>query len=305
MRLPTFLIIGAQRSGTTSLHYSLAQHPEIFMSVRKEVNFFLRGSDGSMPVWVDPETEERTPRSFEEYAALFADAGQEHRAIGETSPSYLYGPVAARVAQLLPEAKLIVSLRHPVEQARSILATWLGRRPGLDELSDWLETGRPGPRGEMPLHRHGQYAEHLKAYYARFPREQIMICKFGTLHRDPDGLFARIAQFVGVTPRRLLALHLNATTSPRLALVNYLLGAKRVARSVLPERLLRSLVPAAHVIQSWNTSERTCVPADFRAMLTAQYYAADIQRLERMSGLRFDSWRDEELERDGQCAEIR
>ena len=106
------------------------------MSRVKETNFFLRDGNGRMPPWVDEETDRRTPRTWEDYQALFADVGPQHRAVGESSPSYLYAPCAARIERMLPDAKLIVILRHPVEQARSILATWLGRAANAQRVGD-------------------------------------------------------------------------------------------------------------------------------------------------------------------------
>lgn len=291
MTTPTFLVIGAQRSGSTTLHYSLARHPQIFMSRVKETNFFLRDQGGAMPGWVDAETNRRTPRTWQEYVALFAAAGPQHRAIGESSPSYLYAPVARRIAGALPHARLIVILRHPVDQARSILGTWLGRRPSLVELCDRLESAEPGPHGELPLAEHGRYAEHLAPYYERF--RHILVLRFGVLQRAPDSVLGAAQDFIGVDCLRLPHLHLNSSGSPRSALIKRALGAKRIARAVLPARWLRRLTGAAHRVQSLNTMIETGVPADLRETLTERYYAADIRQLERLTGLDFGSWRGE------------
>ena len=102
LRLPNFLVIGAARSGTTTLHYHLGQHPEIFVSPVKETNFFLWDEAGEMPAWVDDDARRQTPKTLEEYASLFAQANERHRAIGESSPSYLFGPVAARIKAACP-----------------------------------------------------------------------------------------------------------------------------------------------------------------------------------------------------------
>ena len=75
MTLPSFLIIGAQRSGSTTLHFTLARHPQIFMSARKEVNFFLRREDGSLPAFVDDETARLVPPTLADYETVFARAG--------------------------------------------------------------------------------------------------------------------------------------------------------------------------------------------------------------------------------------
>ena len=227
MTRPTFIIIGAQRAGTTSLHFSLARHPQVLMSRVKETNYFLRDATGRMPPWVDNDTERRTPRIWNNYEELFAHSGPQHRAIGESSPSYLYAPCAVRIERMLPDAKLIVILRRPVEQARSILATWLGRPPTLTELVTQLESGAPGPHGELPLAQHGRYAEHLTPYYDLFPREKILVVKFGLLERRPDDLFRRIAEFLDIEPMRLPHLHLNAASPAAVRVYTSALQCKK------------------------------------------------------------------------------
>ena len=294
MTRPNFLIIGGQRSGTTSLHFSLARHPQVFMSRVKETNYFLRDATGCMPPWVDDDTERRTPRIWNNYEELFANVGPQHLAVGESSPSYLYAPCAVRIQRMLPDAKLIVILRRPVEQARSILATWLGRPPLLDELVMQLASGSPGPRGELPLAQHGRYAEHLTPYYDLFPRENILVVKFGALERGPDDLFRRIAEFLDIEPMRLPHLHLNAASPPRSAVIQQLYSAKRIARALLPKSVLRRLTLAVHRMETANTASRLGVPTEVSAMLTDRYYRCDIKRLGKLTGLDVQPWLEHE-----------
>src|SRR3989344_7184694 len=106
MRLPNFLIIGATKAGTTSLHHYLGQHPDIFVAPTKETNFFAQESALCFTG--------RTVSLPEEYAAQFA-AATTQKAIGESSPAYLAVPLAPeRIARMLPHAKLIVILRNPI-----------------------------------------------------------------------------------------------------------------------------------------------------------------------------------------------
>ncbi len=121
MTLPNFLVIGATKSGTTSLYTYLKQHPEVYMPM-KEPNFFalegreppfFRGPEG----WKEPSQKRIT--DLEGYRTLFAGASGE-KAMGEVSPLYLYAPQAAyRIRRYVPEAKLVAILRNPVERAYS------------------------------------------------------------------------------------------------------------------------------------------------------------------------------------------
>src|SRR5262245_9799954 len=100
MRLPNFLIIGAAKGGTTSLHYYLRQHPEVFLPRQKEINFY----------WPEARALGRQiPDTIEEYACYFEGAGTA-RAVGEISPQYINSPSAAeRIAADLRGVRLVVS----------------------------------------------------------------------------------------------------------------------------------------------------------------------------------------------------
>src|SRR5437867_4308222 len=118
-RLPTFLVIGAARSGTTALYLYLRQHPNVFMSRDKETNFFA--FEGEALDFRGPGAEfvNNSVVTLNAYLRLFADA-PENAAIGEASPLYLYSLHAAeRIHARLPDVRLIAILRNPIEQAYS------------------------------------------------------------------------------------------------------------------------------------------------------------------------------------------
>src|SRR5689334_12703065 len=129
-RLPTFIVIGAGKTGTSSLYRYLMQHPDVFMSPIKEPLFFAFA--GEHPKFAGPgdaELNRRLVTSLEEYQALF-EKGAHHRARGEASSAYLYYPTAARrLRELAPDTKLILTLRCPADRAYSnfLHALLLGR----------------------------------------------------------------------------------------------------------------------------------------------------------------------------------
>src|SRR3989338_3833819 len=111
MSLPNFLIIGATKAGTTSIHNYLGQHPEIFVCPHKETNFFAQDS-ATCFLGDAINTREDYEREFE--------GVKNEKAIGETSPAYLAVPTAPeRIHGLIPHAKLIAILRDPAERAYS------------------------------------------------------------------------------------------------------------------------------------------------------------------------------------------
>ena len=116
MTLPTFLIIGTMKGGTTSLYRYLRQHPEVFMPERKELNFFVDEYAGPP---IDPPEERNWSRGITWYEHQFADAERE-RAVGEASANYsrhpTYPGVAERIAAVVPNVKLIYVMRNPIDR---------------------------------------------------------------------------------------------------------------------------------------------------------------------------------------------
>ncbi|MGL6339568.1 MAG: sulfotransferase family protein, partial [Waterburya sp.] len=116
--MPNFLIIGAAKAGTTALHEYLQQHPQIYLTPTKETNFFaFEGEIINFQGTGDEALKDFSITDLNTYQAEFEQVTQE-LAIGEACPSYLYYPQAAtRIKQYIPDARLIVILRNPVERA--------------------------------------------------------------------------------------------------------------------------------------------------------------------------------------------
>jgi hypothetical protein len=202
--LPDFLIIGAQKAGTTALYAYLRWHPEITGPSFKEVSFFDRH-------YVRGETWYR--------AHLPARPGS--RLVGEASPSYLFHPQAAkRVAALMPDAKLIAVLRNPVDRAFSHYQheVAFGREPLSFE--DALDAEEERMRGELdrmarePAYfshawwnytyaARGRYAEQLDRWFEVFEREQVLVLISEELLADPAASYDRTLEFLGVRPHQL------------------------------------------------------------------------------------------------------
>jgi Sulfotransferase family len=300
MRLPNFLVIGAARSGTTTLHYSLGRHPEIFVSPIKETNFFLFDDGGELPSWVDEATRRRTPRTLQDYAALFEDAAEQHTAVGESSPSYLHGPVARRIKAQLPDVKLVAILRQPVEQALSFYATWHGgRAPTAERIGEFvsaLASGAPGPEGALPLATHGCYHRHLAPFFERFERRQIKVTLLDDLERDAAGFFRDLFRFLGVDDgfRLDTVERYNGSGVARSATIHTLLSGgarlKGLARAVLPDAAFRRLARLQHGVRSANLQRTSPLSPELRRELTHRFYGEDIAALEKLLGRDLSVW---------------
>jgi hypothetical protein len=184
-RLPTFVIVGAMRSGTTSLARHLGAHPEVFMAEEKEVHFFDRHW-ALGPDW---------------YRGRFARVSAE-RMVGEATPAYLYHPdVPARMADLLPEARLIAILRNPVDRAYSHY--WLQRglrreRRGFAEAIEEEDREGPVPEAEYAYLGCSLYLPQLQRMEAHFPRTSLLVLLFEELQQDPGALYQTSCRFLGI-----------------------------------------------------------------------------------------------------------
>ncbi len=197
-RLPDFLCLGAQRGGTTSLQLLLEQHPQVSLPACKEVHYFSLHADRG-PDW---------------YAAHFEQA-PAGGLCGDITPYYLFHPEApARIRALLPQARLIVLLRDPVERALS--QYFHSRQLGLEDLpleqALAAETQRlAGAEAVLrdPAGRHRSHQEHsylsrsrygvqLGRYEALFPRRRLLLLRSEDLFERPEASWRRVQRFLGL-----------------------------------------------------------------------------------------------------------
>ena len=192
---PSFLILGAQKGGTTTLYDALCQHPHVARAVIKEVHFF----------------NDHWARGENWYRAHFPYSRPgDIRITGEATPEYLDHPEApARVKSLLPDAKFIVLLRDPVRRTLSHhLHTYLRRREKLP-LHEALraEEQRLAAEGDwgqahkfFSYVRRSFYAEQLARWFKHFPRDQFYICRSEDFFADPQKTYGEILVFLGLPP---------------------------------------------------------------------------------------------------------
>jgi hypothetical protein len=191
-----FLVAGTQKGGTTALDAHLRTHPEICMSVEKEVHFFDR----------DEHFMAGTP-DYARYHRAF-DPRPEHRLLGEATPFYMYCHEASRrIWEYNRAMKLIVLLRNPIERAFS---HWnMERDRGADSLSFGEAIRQETSRCREALPRQhrvysyvdrGFYSEQLRRLWRFFPREQTLIARSEDLQTSPKATLDAICDFLDVAP---------------------------------------------------------------------------------------------------------
>jgi hypothetical protein len=208
--MPDFLIIGAQKGGTTSLYNYLIQHPQITTAKKKEIHFFdnqfhrgLRWYRNQFPLLKKPPSE------------------REGQITGESSPYYLFHPLAAKRAwETLPQAKIIVLLRDPVDRAYSHY--WNSVRSGHEKLSfeEAIEkepVRLHGERKNIRLNsssrsrtyqhysyvRRGFYLKQLRPWLKRFPENQVLIIQSEEFYRQPSRIIQQVTDFLQLPPHEI------------------------------------------------------------------------------------------------------
>jgi len=202
---PDFIIIGAMKSGTSSLFTFLGQHPQLVESTRKEVHFF----DGGLNPAKDNYA--KGLAWYGEHFPLTSDLRRGQKTF-EASPLYIFNPLApGRIADLLPSVKLIAILRNPTD--RAISHYFHESRKGRESLPimDALLAEEDRLRPVLETHDYksntfihcsfksrGRYREQLERYVEVFDREQLLILGAEKFYADPVSSVQQVCRFVGV-----------------------------------------------------------------------------------------------------------
>jgi hypothetical protein len=285
-RMPHFLIIGAARAGTTTLHDLLRRTPGIFMPASKEPNFFAYEGETLRCRGPGASFINDSVTRLDRYQALFEPA-PPGAILGEASPLYLFEPRAPeRIRHHLPEARLVAVLRDPVEQAFShfLYAKAMGIEP-LDSFTEALHREEERlAQGWQPLFgysRFPRYGEQIARYLALFPRERMLIRTYEDFQASPQAVLADVLAFVGADPAApaAKARQLNAGGVPRNAWLHDLLvkpnALTRPLTYVLPVAVRRRLRDR---FVRLNLRRDVALPAEARAILHERL-DDDIRRL--------------------------
>lgn len=295
--LPTFLLIGAAKSATTSLADYLAQHPECFVPPKnKEPNYFALAGE-KLP-HRGPASDEvlnalwysHCITDFESYRRLF-DGEDQTKARGEASVRYLYYPETAhRIHAILPDARLVVVLREPVSRLYSHYSMNVQYQLEPLSLEDALaaEDDRVAAGWGWDWHyrRIGRYAEQLKRYLDIFDREQIRVFLFDDFSREPLRVFQEICRHIGVDDHFVPDMSYRGKSAYRprhLALDRWLHWPRAIRpgwERLVPRRLPRRVVSW---LENWNSLPIPRMDRDLRQSLRSEY-ESEVRELEELIG---------------------
>jgi hypothetical protein len=197
-----FLLVGAQKAGTTTLHAYLQEHPQIAMPERKELHFF------------NNETFFQGQADYAYYHSFFKklgenkpqDPGQRPMLKGEATPAYLYCRDAAkRIWQYNPDMKIIMVLRNPIDRAFSHWNMEVSRNAETLSFTDAIENETTRCREALPLQHYvysyldrGFYTAQIREYWRFFPKSQVLILNYDELSSGPQKLLSAVFDFLGI-----------------------------------------------------------------------------------------------------------
>jgi hypothetical protein len=271
--LPNLIVIGAQKCGTSGLHYHLSLHPQVSMSRPKELNFFIE--------------ERNWPRGGDWYGGHF-DARATVR--GESSPNYTAYPhhlgVPERMRSLVPDTRLIYVVRDPLER---IAAHWVHNYAKRREKGD-LRSTLVHPNTSYVIR--SQYHMQLQQFLNHYPREQVLVLEQQDFRTDRAGTLRRVFEFVGVDP---------SFEHPSFARERHQTSRKTRATRLAArmERLSKSrrgrLLPAKvwFALDEKLPLRRPIERPDVRGALSGEVLGVlreDAERFRELVGRRFESW---------------
>jgi hypothetical protein len=293
-RWPDFFVVGASRSGTTSLWHYLNEHPDVYMSPVKEPMYFTEAGIAPDPSRADWMMHGETTRTVDEYLGLFAARTTEHAA-GEASVAYLPSDFAAeRIHAVLPHARIVAILRHPAERAFAEYA--YSRAWGMETLPTFAEAvaaeqADVDHTGFRKFIEHGRYGAQLGRYFARFRREQIHVFLFDDLVADARMLVHDLYESLGVDPEFRAAVekvHNEKRPIPRSRVATRAVDTlKRLpVKQLLPAQLRQGLRTGVAKLNQTVPE----FPGEVRHELLA-IFEQDITHLEQLIGRDLTAWR--------------
>lgn len=286
---PDFLVIGAEKAGTTWLYEILRQHPDVFMPDAKELHFFNKYDSNLI------ERDNFSRLGLEWYEAFFAHA-QPSKIIGEATPMYLCDTDACqRIRATVPDVRLLISLRNPIDRAFSHYQ--MARSKG--HVTVPLETLERSNYAFV-LER-GLYAEQIDRWLDHFPKKQIHIVIFEDMMAHPYEALAGIARHIGIEPEpfrqiKLTHRHNPATEYRSRAFYKWSTRTARLLRESPYTASLAKALKATGIyakVKKLNKSGTTTqkITPEIRPHLQV-YYADSVAQLTERFALDLRAWQD-------------
>ena len=289
IKMPNLFIVGTGRAGTTSLYNYLKQHPEVFMSPIKEPHYFARKDIYEFHDGVDIE---KIISDFKEYISLFKD-GKGKKIRGEASTTYLYSKTAtSEIYELIPDAKIIISLRNPIERALSHFR--MNIAGGVIFTRSFCGAIR---KRSLYLWM-GLYYEHVKRYLETFSTQNVKIIIYDDLKNDTLSVMKDICRFLKIDENYVFNIDLskkyNVSLIPKNLYLHMLATrTRKILKEVVPFNLynrIREIYKMFFLSENPNSFDfdvSKCI--DF----LVDYFKEDLKKLSDLLGRDLSFWLEE------------
>jgi len=280
-KLPNFFIVGAPRSGTTSLYDFLKRTKGIYMSPRKEPNYFSTSID---PIFLSPSP----IRDEEKYLKLFQNVKNE-KIIGEASPTYLRDPKAPQlIKKIAGNPKIVIILRDPIQRAYSHYL--LRKSNGATySFSEAIKTAINSKNDDFKARiiNAGMYYEQVKRYIETFGSENVRIIIFEEFIIEPQKILKQIIDFLGIDSElpETVDLPHNLLTIPRNKFVSSLLQnqtMRKIGRKIFNQTsgaiMVKKILGKKISKPEMNNTDK---------IFLEELYREDVRNLEKLLGIKF------------------
>lgn len=300
---PDAIVIGAPKAGTSALHAALAGHPQVFASPVKEPKYYLC-TDAPPPAYRGPgdaHSQQEWIWRRHDYEALFAPAPTDALRL-ESTPFYLYQRSARqRIAEELPDVRLVVVVRDPIDRAYSNwMHLWVdGLEPEADFVNAWRAEDERIDAGWAPFwhyRRMGRYGEQLADLFTRVDRERVLVLRYWQLVSKPAETLDRVSTFLGIAPGQVGVVppdNSRPFVAPglRTRVLAPVIRAGARAGAYAPPRVWRQAGrPLLAALQSGGAAQRPRLTTEQRTALLQDCHD-DIAHLEEVLGESFQDWR--------------
>jgi hypothetical protein len=274
MNIPNFIVVGAHKAGTTSLHHYLDQHPDIYLPPNKGLDLLCQTSIQEIS-------------NAEEYLAQFEQA-EPGKILGEVSSVYLHvrEEIVGKIKHLFPNVKIVAVLRNPIERTYSH-ALWK-RTYTRDEIRNFDNLVMQSKDFLIP----GLYATHLKTYFSYFERENIKVLLHEDLIGNPHQFFEELFGFIGADEKFIPDMSKRyhsgqmKIANPYRNLLKEGYKTNSFVKSIVPKTIRTSL---REVLSQKSTSQKPPMSTNLKAKLV-NYFHDDVVELQKLIGLDVSHW---------------
>tara|TARA_B100001057_G_scaffold500077_1_gene613349 strand:+ start:878 stop:1741 length:864 start_codon:yes stop_codon:yes gene_type:complete len=285
MKAPNLYIVGAAKSGTTSLHNYLDEHDDIYMSNPKELNFFSKAEILSQNLYYDMYL----PKNFSSYLKIF-EGGLNYKYQGESSVSYIYyEKVPKKIKDISPDAKIIIMLRNPSDRAVShyLMDTRLGyNEHPLEDIIDKKKDLKTIELFYQQFIELGFYSRQVNRYLNVFGKKNVKIIIFDEFVANRKRVIEDVLDFLKIKNQELnIEIKHNKFISPSSRPINFLFKNKylRKISSNFPE-IIKKLI-----FRLFFSEKKPLINQELKNKLT-KIYKKDLQSLEKIIDRDLSMW---------------